>query len=177
MNHTKYIKIVFMGPPKSGKTSLISAILYGSPVTAKRPTIFCSLCKEMQDEDLCYRLNLCEMSGSREILKLLETTFLDADMLVICNAIDDLTRLRSADKYAKSCLRAGLPILLCLTKTDRRRVITTEEIEIFVLKHGICQAIECTSKDQRSVKAALEKMIMQKKHSDENDTIFSLCCY
>jgi len=175
MNLRKPIKVVLMGSPKSGKTSLISTLLTGSPITPDRSVVFWSFCVDVHVDGTDYKVNLCEVSGPQELLRLHEATFLDADVLVVCSAVDDRTRLQSAEVFVGRCQRAMRPVMLCLTKADARRVVSREEARSFVEEHGLSGMVECTCKDEKTIRIALVKMVEQARKRIGRG-IFCLCC-
>ncbi|ELA41047.1 small GTP-binding protein domain protein [Vittaforma corneae ATCC 50505] len=159
MSPPKNIKIVLMGNTGTGKTSLITSFLYGHPVVPKKPILFGAFYKEIEVQETQYKLSLCDTSGSKELIKLQEMTFLDADLLVVCTALNDKTGLKSAEMYAESCAKAKVPILLCLTKADLGSAITRQEIEDFVEHHKLNGIVQCSANDSQSVRQAIERMI------------------
>lgn len=159
MNAPRNIKIVLMGNTGTGKTSLITSFLYGHPLVPRKPILFGAFYKEIELRETQYKLNLCDTSGSKELMKLQEMTFLDADLLVVCTALNDRAGLKSAEMYVESCAKAKVPVLLCITKTDLDRAVTRQEIEDFAEYHKLNGIVECSANDNQSVRLAVEEMI------------------
>lgn len=159
MNNKRNIKIILLGTTGSGKTSLITTLLYGHMQTPAKPTLFGSYTKDFELHNQKYKLNVCDTSGAKEYTKLQEMSFLDADILVVCVASNDLAGLRSNEEYVRQASGGRLPVVLCLTKTDQGIKIPKKDTEAFAKQYKLHGVIECTALDSESVRKVFETLI------------------
>jgi small GTP-binding protein len=154
---TKILKIIFLGPERSGKSSLISAFLFENIFIPKKPIIFASYSKDVIFKNEKYKLRLCD-TCSDEIIKLHKMQFFGADIIALC--IDGSQgSLQQAERYAIESKRACVPILLLITKNDLEMCLKEDEIQSFKKRHKINRIIKTSIKNQRILKNVLESII------------------
>lgn len=152
------LKIIILGSEQSGKSSIISAFLFGEQLLPKKPFIFASYSKEVELNKTRYQLRLCDTSGSNEIATLQRMGFLDCNIIGICVDGTNINWPRRAELFLEEAKKAIVPVVVLITKMDIRKV-NKEELEQFKKRNPNIPTMEVNAKDQRCVKKVLNKMI------------------
>lgn len=159
MSSARNMKIILLGESGSGKSSLISAYLFGQPILPKKPIIFGSYCRDITVRDEDFRLNICDSSGEKSFTRLQSISYLDADLLVICVDASKQGCLKKAEEYAEKTSKSNVPVILCVNKIDLDSRLQDSEIKGFVEKYSMNGYIRCTANDNKKVVEAFERMI------------------
>lgn len=160
MDEQRTLKIILLGHTNTGKTTLITSFLYGYPIIPKKPVLFGAFYKEIMIDDREYKINVCDTSGSTEFLRLQEISFLDAHLIVLCVDSSDRTSLADSEEWIKHFKGVNIPIVLCLTKCDLPRGISSSDIDRYINKYRIDGYVETDGNDNRKVRQCFKKMIL-----------------
>lgn len=156
---SRLLKIVFLGEPKSGKTSLISAFIRGSGPTQQKPTLFENYMKEIEIDSLIYKLHICDTTGLGDFHRLKKMSFLNTDVFVLCVDSAEISSMQKTIKWIDDIKKTNTPIVLCMTKKDDDKKYTREDIQKFVDDHRLQGLAEVSIYDKKSVKRLFEMLV------------------
>ena len=157
-------KLVFLGDPSVGKTSIITRFMYDNFDRHYQATIGIDfLSKTMYLEDRTVRLQLWDTAGQERFRSLIPSYIRDSSVAVVVYDITSRASFLNTTKWIED-VRAerGNDVVICLVgnKTDLgndKRQITTEEGEEKANKSGLL-FMECSAKAGYNVKSLFRKL-------------------
>lgn len=174
----RLLKILFVGEPKCGKTSLISSYIKGVASTGHKPTLFENYTKDIEVDNVQYKLHICDTSGLSDFYRLKRMSYLNTDVFVVCIDYGEENSLHKTEKWIEDIRKSNAPIVLCLTKADGERLLSQEEIHQFALKHGIQGIAECSVNNKKSLKNLFETAVrvVLEEVPQESYSYCGFCC-
>ncbi|KAK3593164.1 hypothetical protein CHS0354_039648 [Potamilus streckersoni] len=167
----KIVQCCIVGDGMVGKTCLALNIMhqnYPKDYTATVLEHFSGSIKVSGDE---YRLNIYDSAGQHDYESLRACTYKDSEIYVVCYSVVDRESLESVKQFwipeIKKHMDRKKPIILIGTQTDLRQIpdydicitVSTEEGSTLAKEIGAVLFMECTCKNQNSVKRVIESVV------------------
>ena len=167
-------KIVILGDPKTGKTSIVRRFTEGSVPTEYTPTYFENSKKRVTLKKEKIDLNIFDAGGDEKFDNIRPLNYTGSDVFIITFALDNHASLQNVvKKWAPEISHLnGVPIILVGNKEDKRSDSTRKDIVSF--KEGInvrdhinaVEYIECSAKQNIRIDEIFE--FAQQGVSEEN---------
>ncbi|KAH9411849.1 GTP-binding protein [Ordospora pajunii] len=176
------VKCVLVGDPSVGKSWLITTYITGKNPEGYIPTLFDKSSKEVSREGQKYSITLWDTAGSDEYKKLRGQFFQEADVFLICYAIDNAASFKSTRAWIEELSKYNVPMILCGTKCD---VIDGDLIdralpEALKSEYGLYESIECSSLELVNVNkvfcVALDAVLKARRSRAEPAWMWMCCC-
>lgn len=157
-------KIVIIGDPKTGKTSIVRRFTEGSIPTEYTPTYFENSKKRVALKKEKIELNIFDAGGDKKFDNIRPLNYTGADLFIITFALDSKDSLQNVvKKWAPEISKLdGVPIILVGNKEDKRFDSTGKEFVSY--KEGInardtikaVEYIECSAKKNIRIEEIFE---------------------
>ena len=186
----KLIKIVLIGESNTGKSEIIKKYLKLEHIS--KPSIFDAYrIRYNNDKYVDYNiyLNICDTSGNEEVERLIQMSYLDADIFILCieciNLKDNVYYQRMINDLKKS----GKPILLAVTKVDKAKDKTkggeykiTSNLDVvkengkeIVKRHKLTSFVLVSVKRKKSINALFDEAVKIYFEGEEAETVQTGC--
>lgn len=166
-------KLVIVGDGACGKTCLLIVFAKGTFPEVYVPTVFENYVADVEIDGRRVELALWDTAGQEDYDRLRPLSYPDANVIIICFAIDSPDSLDNVqEKWISEVLHfcQGVPILLVGCKVDLRndpktieelrrtsqRPVTTEEGNSVAQKIGAGKYLECSARTHDGVREVFE---------------------
>ena len=164
---SKSYRVIFLGPSKVGKTSIITQYLHNQFASAHHPTV-----QEMYGGEIYFGSSqvtlTIEDTGDnyiQEFPAMADISLNRADVATLVFSVDDpdtfeeVAKIRDfiSDKYP------SLPLVIVGNKTDLERRLPFHEIEATVTLDWECAYAECSAKDNKELEEVFRELVKQEK--------------
>ncbi|AOW03407.1 YALI0D01045p [Yarrowia lipolytica CLIB122] len=166
-------KLVIVGDGACGKTCLLIVFAKGTFPEVYVPTVFENYVADVEIDGRRVELALWDTAGQEDYDRLRPLSYPDANVIIICFAIDSPDSLDNVqEKWISEVLHfcQGVPILLVGCKVDLRndpktieelrrtsqRPVTTEEGNAVAQKIGAGKYLECSARTHDGVREVFE---------------------
>ena len=162
-------RVLFLGPPSVGKTSIITQFLHGEVSPKYRPTIHQMFQGDIELAHSQVTLDIEDTGGdfTQEFPAMTEVSLKAADGIILVFSLadqktfEDITLLRDfiSLRYEE------LPIVIVGNKADLERKLPRQETEATVNLNWECGYVECSAKDGTNVDGVFRELARQTKIS------------
>lgn len=170
------IKAVFVGSSRCGKSHMIINYLNGVPPLEHKPTLIENYYKELTYNGVKYTIFICDTGGHHDFYRLKKMSYMNSDVFVLCVSYAEKDGLKESERWMADLKRAGIPILLCMTKADLPKDIPFDEIQRFCRRHRIRGLFECSSSDRGILKQLFRGVVKAHVDSEPDRSYCGLTC-
>lgn len=163
------IKVTLLGAERVGKSSMVAALVNGSPANTRRyeATIGASFKeKEIFVDDESVALRIWDTAGQERFFSLMPMYYRGAAIIVLVFDITDQPSFKHLDRLLaqKKLYAPSAPIILVGTKSDleSERKVSTEEAQTFANTHCEGTYIEVTAKKPKDLASTFLAAIVNK---------------
>ncbi|XP_023340713.1 GTP-binding protein Rhes [Eurytemora carolleeae] len=163
-------RIVILGSPRSGKTSIISQFLYDTFPTSYRETVEEMYRGEFEIGGGELSLNIQDTGGCYvyEFPSMIRVSLYSADAVIIVFNLSDPETFDEAGRLRDLVLEAkgpDTPIVIVGNKLDLVRELPKEETEAVVTLDWENGYVECSAKENQNISAIFKELLNQTKSS------------
>eukprot|EP01087_Luapelamoeba_hula_P001878 TRINITY_DN1167_c0_g1_i1.p1 TRINITY_DN1167_c0_g1~~TRINITY_DN1167_c0_g1_i1.p1 ORF type:complete len:478 (-),score=90.30 TRINITY_DN1167_c0_g1_i1:98-1531(-) len=173
---TKAVKIVLVGDPEIGKTSIIHAFTADKFTTDYTPTVFDNYNHSIVVDNVAVDLALWDASGSAEFDSLRPVSYAVTDVFLFCFAVDRSSSLTNIhNKWISEVQEHSpdTPILMVGTRSDMRDdveavqkmerqgvpLVSSAQVQAMVLRIGAVHYIECSARTRKGLREVFEAAV------------------
>ncbi|KAM0672540.1 Rho-like GTPase [Ordospora colligata] len=174
------VKCVLVGDPSVGKSWLITTYITGKNPEGYIPTLFDKSSKEVARDGQTYSITLWDTAGSDEYKNLRGQFLQEADVFLICYAVNSPTSFRNTRAWIEELSKYNVPMILCGTKCDvvDGELVDKAHPETLKNEYNLYASIECSSLELINVNkvfcVALDAVL--KTRRSRTESIWLCCC-